>query len=366
MVGEVKVKVIAYYLPQFHQIKENDEWWEEGFTEWTNTKKMLPLHEGHNQPRTPLFDRYYDLMDKDNVKWQAELAKKYEIYGFCYYHYWFSGKKLLEKPAENLLRWKDIDKKILFCWANHSWYKSAKDVNKELLIEQTYGDESEWLEHFEYLKDFFLDERYIKIDNKPVLMLFDSKRVPNLDERLEFYDRKCKEIGFNGVYIIESINSKWSKSVSEFSQGVVFREPGICFSEETKIHAALNLLKKRFSNKARFYRYEKLVKESLAYTLKRVSDEKFYPKKKIFLGSFPDWDNTPRHGNKGHYILDSNPEKFETLLMKQKEIMKEYNLDFIFINAWNEWAEGMHLEPDTKFQFEYLEKIYNVFGREFN
>ncbi len=189
------MKILAYYLPQFHEIEENNKWWGKGFTEWTNVKKGKKLFKTQNQPFVPLNNNYYNLLNKETVKWQTELAKKYGVYGFCYYHYWFEGKKLLEKPVENLLKWKNIDQKFCFCWANHSWKKTWNGLN-EILMEQKYGNEDSWNKHFDYLLQFFKDERYIKIDNKPIFMIFKLKDIKDINEMLDFFNKKCIENGF--------------------------------------------------------------------------------------------------------------------------------------------------------------------------
>ena len=204
------MKIIAYYLPQFHEVKENSEWWGKGFTEWVNVKKAKPLYRNHKQPNLPLENNYYDLLNKESVIWQTKLANEYGIDGFCYYHYWFKGKKILEKPAENLLKWKDILQNFCFCWANHDWKKTWNGTN-QILIKQEYGEEKEWEEHFQYLLSFFKDNRYIKIGNKPILMIFNAEAIPRVNERIEYYNKRCKEHGFEGIYIIESLNSKKNK-----------------------------------------------------------------------------------------------------------------------------------------------------------
>ncbi len=220
------MKIIAYYLPQFHEIEENNKWWGKGFTEWTNIKSAKKLYLKHIQPKKPLNKNYYNLLNKETVEWQTNLAVKYGIYGFCYYHYWFNGRKILEKPAENLLKWKDINQKFCFCWANHSWRKTWNGTNQTLL-EQLYGNEKEWKDHFNYLLKFFNDSRYIKIDNKPILILFRSKEIPMLDERIKFYTEEAKKNGFNGIFIIESLNLKKEYKKSNFSSAVVLREPNL-------------------------------------------------------------------------------------------------------------------------------------------
>ena len=177
-----KMKVIPVYLPQFHTIPENDEWWGEGFTEWHNVKNAKPLFDGHYQPRVPLNNNYYDLSCVDTLKWQAELANKYGIYGFCMYHYYFNGHKLLEKPMEMLLAHPEIDLKYCICWANHDWTDGwkATDGHERILIAHDFDDEASWVEHFNYLLPFFKDPRYISEDNKPFMVIY----VPNIIKKL--------------------------------------------------------------------------------------------------------------------------------------------------------------------------------------
>lgn len=356
------MKVVAFYLPQFHETPENNEWWGEGFTEWTNVKKSKRLYRNHNQPKEPLNDNYYNLLDKQTVEWQAELAKKYNVYGFCYYHYWFEGRMILEKPAENLLKWKDIDTNFCFCWANHSWRKTWNGSN-EILIEQDYGNEEEWEKHFDYLLDFFKDDRYIKINNMPVLVIYSTKDVKSIDERIAYYNQKCKENGFNGIYIIESLNNKKSKAVSKRSEGILLREPSIAITSSSIVDFSTYIVKRSFKKNYFFmpkiFNGKKLHEKSLKYAANVKSN------KKVFMGSFTSWDSTPRHKRRGYIINNSDPEDFGKYLSKQKELLKDNKEDIVFLNAWNEWAEGMYLEPDKKHGYRYLEEIQKVIGNKF-
>lgn len=347
------MKIIAYYLPQFHEVKENNIWWGENFTEWTNTKKMRPLFKGHYQPKEPFEDNYYNLLDKKSVEWQSNIADKYNIYGFCYYHYWFSGDKILEKPAENLLKWKEIKQKFCFCWANHDWKKSIKGKT-EILKRQTYGDEDEWEKHFLYLVDFFNDVRYIKIQNKPVFVLYDTLKIKRYNERILYYNKRCIDYGFDGIYIIESINSINGKKISNDSQAVVLREPIISMTSIGIGQRVQNIIKRRVLKVPVKYSYEKIFRRMVSSFESVNWDTKVYP------GTFIDWDNTPRHGKAGSLIINKTPEIFEKYLRIHKSIMKKKSVDYIFINAWNEWAEGMYLEPDKKNKFTYLEIIKKV------
>jgi len=168
------MKVVALYLPQFHTIPENDTWWGEGFTEWVNIKKAIPLFENHHQPRMPLQDNYYNLADPDVMRWQASIAKEHGVYGFCFYHYWFDGKLLLQKPIENFLENKDIDIHFCISWANEHWTDQWVSEKWNVLIEQRYGERDEWKVHFDYLLPYFKDDRYIKVDEKPVFVIYCS------------------------------------------------------------------------------------------------------------------------------------------------------------------------------------------------
>ena len=190
------MKIIAFYLPQFHNIPENDEWWGDGFTEWVNVKKSKPLYEGHYQPRIPLNNNYYNLLDDDVKKWQVDLAKKYGVYGFCYYHYWFSGHMLLEKPMEQMLMNKEIDLPFCICWANEPWTKAWVGDAKKVLIPQNYGREKEWKEHFDYLLPFLRDPRYITVGDKPLLVLYRPEIVGCLNEMLDYWNKLAIESGF--------------------------------------------------------------------------------------------------------------------------------------------------------------------------
>ena len=197
------IKVLAYYLPAFHEIEENNRWYGKGFTEWDNTKKAKPLFEGHNQPRIP--EEYYDLSDIEVVKNQMKLARENGVYGFVYYHYWFdkTGKKILEKPAEAVRKMRNEDKiHYCFCWANESWRKTWHEGrgDSELLIEQKYEGQEDWLAHYLYLEPFFKDDMYIKVDGKPMLLIYKAENIPDYDNMIAFLEKKAKESGFK-VYI---------------------------------------------------------------------------------------------------------------------------------------------------------------------
>lgn len=355
-------KAIAYFLPQYHEISENNDWWGKGFTEWTNLNKSVPLYDGHiiNQP---LNDNYYDLTKKETVIWQTNLANKYSLYAFCYYHYWFKGKKILETPAENLLKWNDIDQKFMFMWANHDWTRSWVG-GKEILIKQEYGDENDWLEHIEYLIPFFKDKRYVKIGNKPVFQIYIPKDISNLIHMVSIWNDVCKRHGFDGIYIIETVrnfedlkngifsNVADALSIQEHTTTLSFLR-----SQNKLLRTLLKIKKMLLGNKNdAIETYDLIVKNSLKIMKKTES------KIKVFFGVSTGWDNTPRYGDRGYIITGSDPLKFTKYLQKAKDISEERESEFIFISCWNEWCEGMCLEPTKKDGHEYLKAVQQVFG----
>ena len=235
------MKVIAMYLPQFHEVEENNRWWGEGFTEWTAVKKARPLFDNHKQPNTPLNENYYNLLDKQTMQWQVNLMKKYGVDGMCFYHYYFKdGKKILEKPAENLLAWKNIDMPFCFSWANESWIRSWSNVNdgnpwmydekdaqkvKEsngVLLEQKYGEKEDWEKHFYYLLPFFKDDRYIKIENRPVFLIYKPDIIPCLKEMINYWNQLCEKEGMGYIYLLGENTNRLN---SNYISGVVYHEP---------------------------------------------------------------------------------------------------------------------------------------------
>lgn len=358
MEGTFMTKIIAFHLPQFHCIPENDEWWGEGFTEWTNTKKATPLYKGHYQPREPYKDNYYNLLDKESIKWQTDTAKKHGIYGFCYYHYWFNGKLLLEKPVEILLNEKDIEFPFCLCWANEPWTRAWDGGEKEVIMPQSYGNEENWEKHINYLLQFFKDERYIKIDNKPVFVIYRSNNINRCDELISYWNEKCVENGFNGIYLIEEINTFQDKPILKLSQAVLEFEPMLTVNNKASLVTKLNRrIKRVLRDKVNIktldtYDYDKIWKRIIG----RKSN---YDGKKVFYGGFVDWDNTARKKENATIIKGATPDKFEIYLTKQLRKANDLNCEYLFINAWNEWAEGTYLEPDKKYGYRYLEAVKN-------
>ncbi len=369
-----KKKVIAFYLPQYHTIPENDTSYGKGFTEWTNVKKANPLFENHNQPRIPEKNNYYNLLDINVMIKQAELAKKYGIYGFCYYHYWFkNGKKLLEKPLEAMLKDKRVDIPFMLCWANENWTRKWDGGNNEIIVEQNYGDYEDLKKHIDYLCEFFRDERYIKMDGKPVFIIYKPEIIPNIRKVVGLIRKRVKENGFNGIVIMSQYPDYFfaCKKSDLLDYHIQFEPKFIQDYEVEKLNLKRRKVKHFMLSHNMNYLYQILLqkyqKEKKKELVHRDYDNDWqeiinYPvdDKRTVAGAFVDWDNTPR--NKMGLVYDNaTPEKF-CYFFKQlvTKVDKEYALDYIFINAWNEWAEGAYLEPDEKNHYEYLEAIKRV------
>jgi len=347
-------KIIAFYLPQFHSIPENDKWWGKGFTEWTNTTKAKPLFKGHYQPKTPLNDNYYNLLDKETQEWQAKLAEEYGIYGFCYYHYWFNGKMLLEKPMENMLNNTNVNLPFCVSWANEPWARTWDGKDKETLMPQIYGDKSDWENHFNYLLKFFKDERYIKIDNKPLMLIYRTNNIEKCNEMIDYWNVMAKKNGFQGMYIVETLNSFQNNPVVKNSNAVLEFEPMLTIRHHLPMFKQVQRYLRKKLKKLDIVNYD--------YVWERIINRDVDYGKNKFLGAFVSWDNTARKGEKGLIINNSNSDKFGYYLKKQLEKARIQNSKFIFVNAWNEWAEGTYLEPDKKNELGYLEAIKESLG----
>lgn len=349
------MQILAMYLPQFHRVKENDEWWGDGFTDWISTQKATELFENHYQPHIPLNNNYYDLLQKETMIWQANLMKQYGVDGICMYHYWFKeGKQILEKPAKNLLSWKDIDMPYCFCWANETWarswarlqganawadkYEDCKHRNgKAILLEQAYGDEEIWKKHFIYLNHFFKDKRYIKIDGKPLFLIYRANDIYCLRRMVEVWEKCAIEVGWKGLYIIGGYCNDFE---SASLNGKLICEPG-----SEMINFQEKILNKE------------LTKVDYSQLWEFILENEQSKNSKTYYSGFVGYDDTPRRGEKGTVVINSSPELFRKYMTKLLAKSEEEGNEITFINAWNEWGEGMHLEPDEKYQYSYLQAL---------
>ena len=353
------IKPIAIYLPQFYTFPENDTWWGKGFTEWTNVKKALPLFTGHYEPHIPHPDiGYYDLSDVSVMKKQVNIAKKYGIYGFCFYYYHFAnGKRLLEKPINNWLAANNIDFPFCYAWANENWTRAWDGGEKEIIMPQDYNVENMKLMMSSMLQDM-KDSRYIKVGenkNTPVLMIYRAEIVPQIKEITTIWRNMAKAEGFDDLFLVSMQNFK----------AVFPKEMGMDAATE---FASLKSKTPPFSFDTRSindFEYNGKLLNVIKYknVMRYIQDNQTteYIRYKCCV---PSWDNTPRKGENGWMLIDSSPKLFKEMFsecvrqtLSNKDLLKN---GFIFINAWNEWGEGAHLEPDIKNGYANLEAIHDI------
>lgn len=350
-----KIRPIAFVLPQFHPIPENDKWWGKGFTEWTNVTKAEPLFETHYQPHLPTDLGFYDLRLPEAREAQANLAKLYGIHGFCYYHYWFNGKRLLNKPIDEMLQLKKPDMPFMLCWANENWTRRWDGLEQDVLMEQKYSLEDD-KKHMRWLcENVFSDERYIKVDGKPVFMIYRHSLFPNIKKTVEVWREIAeKEFGFKGIYlcITESFNDTTEPESIGFDAAVEFSAHSVIKNKFTakKKKTFWNIFSKNHGVKSKLdlRDFKKGVEQSIQRQL---------PNYKLYRSVTPSWDNTARKGSNGVVALGSSPSLYQNWLSAIIEKFKPYSKyeNFVFINAMNEWAEGNHLEPCRKYGRAYLE-----------
>jgi len=340
------VKAIAYYLPQFHEIPENNEWWGKGFTEWTNTSKAKPKFKGHYQPREPHDDLgYYDLSNVDIIRKQAEIAKRHGIYGWCIYYYWFSGKKLLEKPIDLLLENKDIDINFCLMWCNDSWTKIWTGEHKEELIKCEIKDDDP--EKFiGDMKKYVDDKRYIRINGKPLIAIYLIQNIPDIRDVIHRWRKRALEIGIGEIAVFSTIlrYSAIDLGVQDCFDGETNFSPLRYRIETIQLEDAQGFdISNHISRYADCFDFYKSIVESNNHN------------HRIYLSCMCGWDNTPRY-NKEYFIcdLDFSASDFYKMVKYITEEALAYKKDFIFVFAWNEWAEGAYLEPDKKFGYAML------------
>jgi hypothetical protein len=369
-------KIIAFYFPQFHSFPENDKWWGEGFTDWLLVKKAKPNFQGHNQPRVPIDENYYNPCNKSTLLKQAELAKKYGIYGFSFYHYWFDGKLLLETPLETFLANKDINIPFCITWANETWTRCWIGQPEIVLQEQTHTpDPIIWEKHFDYLLPFFKDNRAIKINNRPVIIIYQPSLIKATNKMMALWDNLAKNNGLEGLYYIGIKNhSLNSENVYSLYNGLINFQPREAFNSkyfvEDNYAARVQWLRKlpewaqRILRKIRYNisSYKIINSEKIwDIILKKAYINEFESLNiDIFETAFFGWDNTPRYGNKANIYTSLNDQELYSNLKFLLDKTKKENIPYIFFNAWNEWSESAYLEPDKINGYKYLEIVKSV------
>ncbi len=320
------MKKIAFYLPQYHSIPENDAWWGKGFTEWTNVKKAKPSFKGHLQPEVPLNHNYYSLLDSKTQVWQSETALKYGIDGFCYYHYWFEGKLLLEKPMEAILKNPDVKMPFCICWANESWARTWDGDEVNFLIKQNYHEgKAMWKKHFDYLLQFFLDPRYILDNGRPMLIIYKPYLIENCEEMIKYWRFLAKKAGFKDLYVGYQYPKCFDYDMTAlgFDFGIEF-EPVYTSDKKTTFQKIVyysthpKLALARIKYKVADYPSVLSYDDTWRSILKRKRN-----KTNIYPGAFTSWDNTPRRGKKATVYVGSSPDKFAKYVRQLAQTMKE-------------------------------------------
>lgn len=351
-------RAIALYLPQFHPIPENDAWWGKGFTEWTNVAKAKSLFRGHYQPHIPSDLGFYDLRVEETRIHQAEIAELYGIEAFCYYHYWFAGRRILNRPFDEVVATKKPSLSFCLCWANETWSGVWHGAPKQVLIEQTYPGLEDHQAHFRTLFPAFNDKRYLRVDGKPVFLVYKPLAIPDLQNTLDLWRDMAARAGLGGMYIIGvSLDSDEIGNLTAFGYDAVTRTPAFARRPWATWR----------ENPALWLRYKIAHKRGIP-TVYEFSDfaERHKPEKIVDYESYPTvvhaWDNTPRSGINGVAYRNPDPKIFRSLLNSALDsvIDKPFDRRLIFLKSWNEWAEGNHLEPDLKFGKSYLEVVSDV------
>jgi lipopolysaccharide biosynthesis protein len=351
-----KARGIAFYLPQYHRIPENDAWWGEGFTEWTNVRKARPLFRGHRQPRTPGELGYYNLLCSEARGAQARLAAEHGIGGFCYWHYWFGGKRLLERPFSEVVTSGEPDFPFCLGWANESWTGVWHGAPNRILMEQVYPGRDDEERHFHAVAEAFFDKRYLTVDGKPIFYVYKPQQLPKPQRFVEHWQNLAVKAGLKGIYFIgEDVfmdDAPWNPCVSGFD-AVAPNAPGVAFirlAKKLTLKRAASLAWRKVARRPYIFEYRDFVEANFVEA-PRGSGYDFFPT------VLPNWDNSPRSGVNGKVIVNSTPELFRVQLQRAIAQVAERSYDkrIIFVKSWNEWAEGNFLEPDLEHGKAYLE-----------
>lgn len=351
-----KVRIIAAYLPQFHPIPENDEWWGKGFTEWTNVRKAKPLFREHYQPKVPAELGYYDLRLPEVRQAQADLAKEYGVEGFCYWHYWLgNSRRLLERPFNEILTSGKPDFPFCLAWANHSWKDKTFSLNgtERVLIEQLYPGKNDYIQHFKTILPAFRDKRYIQVDGKPLFYIHYAPGIPVLEEFIQLWQQLALDHGLSGIHFVaqthhaEKIKLYLAKGFDAVNINRIFDFADRKYSFPRRAFVRIKRL--------RFKRGQIVDYRKIYQYFQGNEDywENCYP------CIFPNWDPSPRTGRRGHIFVNSTPSAFKKHVTDVIGTVKNKNSErqIIFLKSWNEWAEGSYIEPDLRYGRGYLEAL---------
>ncbi|ANH82283.1 hypothetical protein A8C56_16140 [Niabella ginsenosidivorans] len=360
------IKCLAFYLPQYHPIPENDLWWGKGFTEWTNVTKARPLFRGHRQPVFPADLGYYDLRVPEVREAQAKMAREHGVHGFIYYHYWFgNGKQLLERPLNEIVDMQAPDFPFCICWANQTWSGIWHGVPDKVLIKQEYPGDEDIVQHFDYLEKLFKDPRYIRVNGLPLFMIYDALDLPDSKQYTDQLRAEAVRRGLGGLYILASniTTDDWDFVQAGFDGRVSFAYHKVQYRLMRKSRQRLHKKLGRF-----FYRlfldrsYRGVTRVDQRRIVKQVLFEE--QEGDIYPMILPNWDNTPRSGQNGVVIENATPELFEVQIRKAVDYINCRNRSerLVILKSWNEWAEGNYVEPDSINGYAFLEVLKKWFG----
>jgi lipopolysaccharide biosynthesis protein len=347
------VSLLAFYLPQFHPIPENDAWWGDGFTEWTNVAAARPLFPGHHQPHVPGELGFYDLRLSESREAQANLAREHGVFGFCYYHYWFAGQRLLRRPLDAIRELKRPEFPFCLCWANEDWTRAWDGRTADVLMPQAYSG-SDDLEHIRWLAEVFEDARYVRVLDRPLFLVYRARKMPDPRRTTDVWRAEASRLGVGDIYLccVESMRGEQGDpSAIGFDAAVEFQPDWRLLDAPLRWPRAWRLLAehgRRGARALRVYEYETLVDRTLDQPM---ADYTRFP------CVTPSWDNTPRRGARGLVLLGSRPAAYErwlTASLARAPALAD-GRRLAFVNAWNEWGEGNHLEPDRQYGRAYLE-----------
>lgn len=340
-------RVIAFYLPQYHPISENDAWWGKGFTEWTNAVKARPLFHSHYQPHLPADLGFYDLRVAEVRSAQAAMAKAYGIEAFCYYHYWFGGKRLLERPFNEVLSSARPAFPFCLCWANATWSGIWHGNPQQTLMEQTYPGTHDYEAHFQELLRAFRDERYLRVDGKPLFIIYKPKDIPNIQLVAQLFRRMSERAGLPGIFLVGVAHRDgWEPSEHGFDAVVIQNLPSLTGKISWR-YPLLKLKSRLGRNRLTIYQYHDIVN---TFVPEQTRVQEYFP------CLIPNWDNTPRSGMNGLVMQGSTPELFRHSVRQALANVsgKDPEHRLVFLKSWNEWAEGNHMEPDLRYGHGYL------------
>lgn len=382
----MKPRFIAFYLPQFHPIPENDEWWGKGFTEWRSVIAAKPLFKGHYQPHIPADLGFYDLRLPEIREQQAEMAREAGIEGFCYWHYWMgNGRMLLERPFQEVLSTSKPDYPFCLGWANHNWTnrqwtKVSNFKRSRNLIEVSYSKD-DYVRHFKYLLSAFNDQRYIRVDGKPLFYIYAPQFIPNSNEFIDTWQQLAKEYGLDGIHFVGMVSSVSPRMINEKGNIILPNVNDVSNQYRRILNMGYDAINSRGDTRAELLCngrasniYSRILRKLFKYsTLKRYDYAKIIENlfveedswENVYPTVIPNWDRSPRAGKDAAIYDRSTPKLFENSIKKAVGLIKnkQPQHQIIFIKSWNEWGEGNHLEPDLKWGHQYLDAVKNIINK---